>query len=160
MKTINTTLLIIEKDNQLLLGEKLSGFGKGKINGVGGKQKENESIIATMLRETFEEFNITPTDFKLRGILDYNEVYKNERAIIRTHIFTATNFVGNLSKSDEMMPVWIDKDKIPYDKMFGDDILWYDQLLSGKNFRGEILFDDDFNITSHSIDFFDDEIVL
>ena len=37
MKEVKTTLLLIIKDSQVLLADKLRGFGKGKLNGVGGK---------------------------------------------------------------------------------------------------------------------------
>ena len=55
MKNLETTLLVIVKDNKIMLGEKKRGFGKGKFNAVGGKRQEGELIYDTMLRETMEE---------------------------------------------------------------------------------------------------------
>ena len=55
MKTQLTTLLLILKDNQILLAEKKRGFGVGKFNGIGGKVEKDETIEGAMIRETQEE---------------------------------------------------------------------------------------------------------
>ncbi len=158
MKTTNTTLLIVIQDDKLLLATKKRGFAKGKINGVGGKQQPGETIEEAMIRESIEEIGITPTNYQLRGILEFDEKFNDERQIIKMHVYTATEFDGTPTESNEMSPIWINKNNIPYDKMFGDDILWYPQMLEGKNFKGSVVFDDDYNITSHDIKFFDNEI--
>lgn len=38
LKVLNTTLVLIRKDNKVLLAEKKRGFAKGTYNGIGGKQ--------------------------------------------------------------------------------------------------------------------------
>lgn len=46
------TLVMIMKDNKLLLGMKKRGFGKGRWNGFGGKVQENETILDAAKRFT------------------------------------------------------------------------------------------------------------
>ena len=41
------------------------------------------------------------------------------------------------------MPQWYDTDKIPFDKMWKDDIIWFPKLLSEKLFKAYFLFKDD-----------------
>ena len=55
----HTTLMLLKKDGKLLLGLKKRGFGLGKINGIGGKVEEGESVEAAAVRETFEEIGVT-----------------------------------------------------------------------------------------------------
>lgn len=44
------TLVMIMKDNRLLLGMKKRGFGKGRWNGFGGKVQGGETIIEAAKR--------------------------------------------------------------------------------------------------------------
>ena len=39
------TLLLLERGNQVLLGNKKRGFGAGKANGFGGKVEPGETIL-------------------------------------------------------------------------------------------------------------------
>ena len=41
------------------------------------------------------------------------------------------------------MPQWYDTDKIPFDKMWKDDFIWFPKLLSEKLFKAYFLFKDD-----------------
>ena len=55
MKILETTLLLLRKDNEILLAKKKRGFGEGKYNGVGGKLEDGETPEEAMIRETEEE---------------------------------------------------------------------------------------------------------
>ena len=45
-------------NEKVLLGEKLTGLGRGKIVGPGGKREAHESPVETALREVWEEVGI------------------------------------------------------------------------------------------------------
>jgi 8-oxo-dGTP pyrophosphatase MutT (NUDIX family) len=47
------------RGDEVLLGEKLTGLGIGKIVGPGGKQEPGESPVETALREVYEEVGLT-----------------------------------------------------------------------------------------------------
>ena len=152
MKQIQTTLLILRKEKQILLAMKKRGFGEGKFNGVGGKIHPNETPEEAMIRETEEEIFITPTEYEKVGVMEFMETYKGVRENLVFHLFVATKWTGEPKESDEMKPEWFDIDKIPYDKMFEDDRYWLPLVLEGKKVNGFFEFDDNFQLLSHKVE--------
>lgn len=148
-----TTLLYVVKDGKVLLGKKLRGFGEGKVNGAGGKVQENESLGEAMLRETKEEFGIIPKNYKQVGNILYDEFNGDKKLYFDTAIFVASDYEGEPKTSDEMMPIWYNKNNLPYEDMFGDDIYWLENILNGKRVNARFEFDKDFNIVSKNIYF-------
>jgi hypothetical protein len=52
-----------------------------------------------------------------------------------------------------MLPQWFDIDKIPYENMWKDDVLWYPFMFSNKIFKAYFLFKaDQETILNHSIE--------
>lgn len=134
MKELQTTLLYLLKDNQILLAMKKRGHGVGKYNGVGGKVDTGETIEQAMVRETQEEIGVTPLKYQKRGQIIFDSYYKGEPALINVHIFTATEFDGEPQESEEMSPAWCEIDQIPYDKMFQTDKIWLPIMLEKSGF--------------------------
>ena len=151
MKFMKATLLYVLKDNKILLGEKLRGFGIGKINGIGGKVDPGETVDDAMIRETKEEIGVFPIDAKCVAKLTYYEKFNGEDTKLETYVFITDKIDGKPSKSSEMNPMWFDVDEIPYGKMFGDDEFWLPQVLSGKCVEAEFWFDDDFKIIKQNV---------
>lgn len=152
MKTTNTTLMLIIKDNKILLARKKRDFGFGKFNGVGGKVEPNETVLDAAIRETKEEIFVEPIDPILCGVIEFDEFYKGERSKVIMSIFVASDYIGEVKESDEMNPQWFDLNSIPYDNMFPDDSLWLPKVLNGETFRGKFKFDENFNLISYSFD--------
>ncbi len=150
--TIVATLVFIRKDNQLLLGMKKRGLGEGRWNGFGGKVLENETIEAAAMREVEEECGINVTKLEQRGIINFSWPNKKSDPL-EGHIFEALEYSGNPIETEEMKPQWFDLDKIPYEEMWADDILWLPHFLANKKFKAEFSFDDSDKIIAHSIDF-------
>ena len=151
MNRIETTLLLLRRENQILLAKKKRGFGEGKFNGVGGKLEGEETPEMAMIREAQEEISITPTEYSKVGVMDFIEYFKGNKENLVFHLFVATEWIGNPQESDEMKPEWFDLDKIPYDNMFVDDRYWLPFVLEGKKINGFFEFDEDWNLLSHSI---------
>ena len=151
IKKIIGTLLYVVDGEKVLLGRKLRGFGTGKINGVGGKSQPGETIEETMYRETKEEFGIVPILPRYAGRLTYDEFFKGERVIFETHVFICEKFEGKLVATDEMEPIWFDKNNLPIEDMFGDDEFWLPQVLSGSVIDGFFKFDEEFNIIEKQV---------
>ncbi len=141
LKKLNTTLLLIIKDNKILLAEKKRGFGQGKFNGIGGKQDPGETIEQTMIRETQEEINVTPISYQQVGKINFDVWYKGEHSDLSMNIFICTDYRGEIKETEEMRPQWFDLDKIPYDKMFDTDKIWFKDVISGKKVYGTAKYD-------------------
>ena len=152
MKKLETTLLLLRKEDEILLAMKKRGFAQGKYNGVGGKLKENETPEQAMIRETEEEINIIPTKYEKVGYLDIVEFYKGERENIIMHIFIASKWEGQIAESEEMKPEWFNINKIPYDKMLPDDKYWLPILLEGKKINAFFEFDEEWNLLDKKIE--------
>ena len=151
MENLTTTLLLIIKDDRILLARKKRGFGEGKLNGVGGKQEIGETIEDTMIRETQEEIGVVPKDFFKMAIIDFDEYVKGKRTNVSMHIFLAKDFDGEISESDEMNPEWHDLKNIPFNQMFADDNFWLPEILKGNKVIGNFVYDEDFNILSKDL---------
>ncbi len=152
LRTINTTLVLLVKENQVLLGEKKRGFAKGTLNGIGGKQDPGETIEQAMIRETQEEIGVTPVKFELIGKIHFDVWYKGERVNMYLNIYISTVFDGEPIETDEMIPHWFNFDTIPYEKMLQDDLLWMPMALKGKKFVGDVKFDKDLKMLSHKFE--------
>ena len=149
LRTINTTLALFMKDNKILFGEKKRGFAKGTLNGIGGKQDVGETIEQAMVRECQEEIGATPLTYELIGKIHFDVWYKGEHVNMYMYIYACTKYAGEIAESEEMLPNWYELDKIPYEKMLADDLLWMPMALNGKHFVGDVAFDKDMNMLSH-----------
>ncbi len=152
MKILETTLLLLIKDNEILLAKKKRGFGEGKYNGVGGKLEEGETPEEAMIRETEEEIMITPTKYEKMGVIEFLEYVKGERANVKFHLYVATEWIGIPKESEEMIPKWFSLDNLPYNEMFPDDIYWLPYILEGKKINAFFDFDEEWNLLSHHIE--------
>jgi len=115
------TVLFILKDNKILLGLKKRGFGCGKYNGFGGKVNvAEETIEQGAQRELQEEAGITAVNVKHVGVIDFEFDPQYEEKILEVHVFTANDFTGTITESDEMKPQWFNVSDIPYNQMWID----------------------------------------
>uniref|UniRef100_A0A1Y1NIZ7 Oxidized purine nucleoside triphosphate hydrolase n=1 Tax=Photinus pyralis TaxID=7054 RepID=A0A1Y1NIZ7_PHOPY len=137
MKQKIYTLVFVKKQNEVLLGLKVRGFGVGLWNGFGGKVEQGESIQEGAKRELKEESNLDVDKLKHVGIVTYKEDFC--RAIV--HVFTTHNTTSHLKASEEMNPVtWYNFSNIPYQKMWPDAKLWYPYMLRDEHFLAEITY--------------------
>ena len=152
MNRIETTLLLIMTEKEILLAMKKRGFGKGKYNGVGGKIEFNETPEEAMIRETKEEIFVTPINYDKVGVIEFIEFIKGEKTSLVFHLFTCTKWSGEPKESEEMKPQWFDLNKIPYDQMFDDDKHWLPYVLNGKKINGFFEFDENWKLLSRKIE--------
>lgn len=145
-RNIDTTLLVVVKDNKILLAQKKRGFGVNLYNGVGGKRQEGETVYEAMVREAMEESSIKPLNAENVAIIDFDLYLKGENVTEKMFIYLAHDYEGTVTESEEMRPEWFDIDNIPYDRMFADDILWLPEVLKGNKVVGSVVFDKEFNL--------------
>lgn len=109
---LNTTLIYLEQNGSYLLlhrVKKKNDINKDKWIGVGGKCKENESPEECALRETYEETGLTVTDLRYRGVVTFvSDEYEGEYM----HLFTGSQFEGELKNCDEGELEWIPQEQV------------------------------------------------
>jgi len=149
MATKLLTLVMLIKDNRILLGMKKRGFGANRWNGFGGKLHEGESLEAAAKRETQEEAGVVVEDLEPRGILRFG--FEGQEEQLEVHVFVANNWQGEPTESEEMRPQWFNFDEIPYHSMWLDDPFWLPHVLAGKSVQGTFQFQDQTHLLSHEV---------
>lgn len=151
MKKLQTTLLILRKDNKILLARKKRGFGFGKWNGVGGKVEEKETPEEAMIRETQEEISVTPIEYEKIGIIRFVEYVKEELTTNDMHLYIATKWQGVPKESEEMQPKWFSINNLPWEEMFSDDKYWLPLVLKGKKLDAFFEYDKNWNLQKQKV---------
>jgi len=134
------TLLFVLSDGHILLIDKKTGLGAGKVNGPGGRIDPGETALQGAIREVREELCVTPTGVREAGELSFQFV---DGYALHGSVFTATGYQGELCETVEAAPRWTPLESIPYERMWADDALWLPLLLRGQRFRGYFIFDGD-----------------
>lgn len=108
---MQTTLCYIEKDGRTLMlhrVKKKNDMNHDKWIGVGGKFEYGESPEECMLREVREETGLTVTDWAYRGIV----TFVSQDWCEYMHLFTASEFTGEVRACDEGTLEWVETDKL------------------------------------------------
>ena len=137
---IRATLMFIVRGGEVLLIEKLTGIGKGKVNGPGGKIENGETAEQAVVRECQEELHITPLDAVKMGELCFA---MTDIPDIHCHVFMATEFTGEPKPTREAIPFWRKISEIPFEKMWEDDRYWLPKMLEGEKFFGRFDFEEE-----------------
>jgi 8-oxo-dGTP diphosphatase len=134
------TLVFVIRDGKILLIDKKTGFGKGKVNGPGGKIEQGESPEACAVRECQEELGITVSGLRYCGQHRFQFV---DGYSLLVWVYSSEAFAGVPTETVEAKPLWFPLASIPYERMWEDDQLWLPMLLRGEQFQGRWLFDGD-----------------
>ena len=134
------TLVFVIRDGKILLIDKKTGLGKGKVNGPGGKVEPGESPRVCAVRECQEELGITVSNLQYCGQHRFQFV---DGYSIHVWVYMTADFEGVPTESVEAKPLWVSLDKIPYALMWEDDAIWLPMMLRGERFQGRWIFDGD-----------------
>ncbi len=108
----NTTLCHIERDGKYLMlhrVKKENDLNRDKWVGIGGKFEDKESPEQCNTREVFEETGLTLKSSRYRGLVTFvSDKWETEYM----HIFTSTEFEGEVGDCDEGELCWVDKTEI------------------------------------------------
>lgn len=91
------------------------------------------------MRELKEESSIIANSLNRVGFVKFFMA----NIIMNVNVYTCYDFDGEASESDEMRPIWVSTDSIPYETMWPDDKFWLPTVLRGKKFLARYTFDDD-----------------
>lgn len=130
----NTTLCYIEQDDKYLMLHRVKkehDENHDKWIGVGGKFEDGESPEDCLLREVKEETGLTLKTFSYRGIVTFvSDKYGTEYM----HLFTATEYEGELQDCDEGELVWIPKTDMEKLNLWEGDKVFLRLLTESKEF--------------------------
>jgi 8-oxo-dGTP diphosphatase len=131
------TLLFVIDGSRVLLIDKKTGHGAGKINAPGGKLEPGESPRDCAVREVREEVGITVEEPRLHAELAFADLRGSQWF---GYVFVARAYRGEPVETAEARPCWHPLNAIPYDRMWEDDRVWLPQVVAGERVRGRFLF--------------------
>jgi ADP-ribose pyrophosphatase YjhB (NUDIX family) len=144
MRDVTIVFLIKEKRGKaekVLLAMKKRGFGEGFWNGYGGKfdPEKDKNLLESAVREVREESTVNIIDPKKVAEIEF-EFADNEAWNQKAHVYLAREWEGEIRETEEMRPKWFSVDKIPYEKMWVDDIIWLPRILKGESLKARFVF--------------------
>ncbi len=126
---------------EILLGEKLTGLGVGKLVGAGGKVEPGETPVEAAVREVAEELGVAVDVAALEPISCITYPFVDRDAWSqRSFGFIARSWTGEPRESVELRPAWFNVDAIPFDRMWADAATWLPGALAGEFVERTIAF--------------------
>ncbi|GAC1376684.1 MAG: NUDIX hydrolase [Pseudarthrobacter sp.] len=129
---------------QVLLGTKKTGFGMGKIVGLGGHVEPGETDEEAACREVQEEAGVVVLESDLRdaGVVVFDFPARPDWNM-STRLFVAERWEGEPSESVEIAPEWFDVGALPVERMWQDAAHWLPMALEGSLLRLTVVLNDD-----------------
>jgi 8-oxo-dGTP diphosphatase len=159
MTAAHVTLCFLLRDGgdgeHVLLGTKKTGFGRGKVVGVGGHVEPGETAIQAVCREVMEEISVVvnAADLIPAGIIDFVFPARPEWNMATT-VYLTRAWEGEPSESDEIAPEWFPVSKLPVERMWADAEHWLPAMISGQRIavRVDLAADNESVAEVHTID--------
>lgn len=149
--TESAVISYILRSDEVLLIQKKTGLGAGKVNAPGGHIEDGETPLEAAVRETKEEVGLDTENLRYAGELYF---HFTDGLKLKGTVFLTESFDGELIETIEADPFWCKISEIPWDKMWEDDFHWLPRALKGELFRGHFIFDGD-DMVDSKISFYD-----
>ena len=139
---------------QVLLGMKKTGFGRGKIVGLGGHVEPGETDAEAACREVNEEAGVVVRQQDLRdaGVVVFDFPARPEWNMT-TRLFVADRWTGEPSESAEIRPEWFDVGALPVERMWQDAAHWLPLALDGSVLHISVVLNEDNETVREVLDY-------
>lgn len=118
---------------EVLLGEKLTGLGSGKVVGPGGKLEAGETAVEAAAREVAEEVGLIVAPTALQRVAELRYTFPHRPSWSqRSTAFVAREWAGEPVPSSELRPAWHPVSALPLDRMWDDARRWLPRVLAGE----------------------------
>ncbi|EMY33059.1 NUDIX hydrolase [Arthrobacter crystallopoietes BAB-32] len=148
MEPIRVALCFLLREDagvrSVLLGHKKTGFGTGKVVGVGGKLEPGEEAAEAACREVYEETGMVVRAESLvpAGRILFDFPFRPQLNM-DTLLFTTRTWEGDPAESDEIIPQWYRVDALPLQLMWHDAGTWLPLALDGHGPNLRIILNED-----------------
>jgi len=142
--TLCFLLRTVDGEAQVLLGWKKTGFGTGKVVGIGGHVEAGETTAQAICREVMEESGITVLQGDLipAGTVDFVFPARPDWDMA-TMVYLCRTFSGDARESDEIAPHWYPEKRLPEEQMWADAVHWLPAFLAGERADWRIVMNPD-----------------
>ena len=133
MRCVTLLFCVDLKAQSVLLGLKKTGFGAGRIVGIGGGIEASESPAEAAVRELLEETGLVVSQADLRdaGRLEFRFTDRPAWDMI-ADLFVTDVWSGTGMETAEIAPVWCEIAALPWEKMWPDGRCWLLECLRGE----------------------------
>ncbi len=163
---LNTICLLVKKAPrsgqiaEVLLARKKTGFGEGKVVGVGGTVEAGETVFQAAVREVQEELDVKIREKDLQRAAKLTFLFPAKPEWDRVvYVYLVERWQGTPSPSREIDPFWVSLDEIPYEEMWADSAKWLPEIFGGRQILGKFSFNED-NETLAQVEMMDDKDFL
>ncbi|MGA7203124.1 MAG: 8-oxo-dGTP diphosphatase [Specibacter sp.] len=149
--TLCFLLRTVDGSEEVLLGLKKTGFGTGKVVGIGGHVEPGETTAQAVCREVAEESGIVVEQAGLipAGTVDFVFPARPEWDM-HTTVYLCRDFSGEAAESDEIAPRWYAVGELPESLMWADAVHWLPAFLAGGRGHWRIVMNPDNETVSDS----------
>ena len=130
IKTKNIVIIVVSCGDKILLGYRRRGRAINLLDTFSGKIENGETPQKAAIRELKEESGLDATNIINVGQLTF--YFEDESLVLNADVFVTTTFKGKEVTTDEMKPVWLNVNKIPYNQCWPNLRMWLPQVLNGE----------------------------
>uniref|UniRef100_A0A161MKT8 Oxidized purine nucleoside triphosphate hydrolase n=1 Tax=Triatoma infestans TaxID=30076 RepID=A0A161MKT8_TRIIF len=138
MRILRSSVVLVKKDDQFLLGFNKKGFNKEKWSGFGGVLQPKEDLKMCALRNTKDQCGLTLEKLEKVGKVEVK--FAGVQELVQIHVFISDAFSGDVVESKDMRSQWFTIENFPFDNMWQDAKFWLPAIAEGKKVKGFFVY--------------------